>query len=296
MNVKRIAITGAAALTLVAGGTAADASIPASPVDGSGVIHGCYDSGGNVKVINVSATCPKGYTSLNWSQTGPQGATGPQGPQGPQGATGAQGPAGPAGATGAKGDTGPQGPVGPEGPAGQPGPTGQQGLTGPTGPTGQTGATGPQGPQGPAGMSEGVQAFSNTPVPFNQVQHAFPVVTTPAVSTTGHYYVSASIDMTVQAGDGVACVVSGSNYIPAIQPVAVTSYQTISLNADVQVTAGSPITVNCGGYNGNAATTFDQGDANAILIHSDNGVTANVAPRAWHVPSFPQRPGALSAK
>jgi hypothetical protein len=109
---KRIGFL-AAGLTVAlaaAGGTAfaAVSSIP----DSSGVIHGCYDRDGDVKVIDtsVTSTCPKRDTSLNWSQTGPQGAAGPQGPTGPAGATGATGPQGPAGAAGA---TGPQGPAGP---------------------------------------------------------------------------------------------------------------------------------------------------------------------------------------
>jgi len=72
------------------------ASIP----DASGVIHGCYQSRGTshaLKIIDtaVVASCPTGYLPLNWSQTGPQGATGPAGPTGATGATGATGPAGP---------------------------------------------------------------------------------------------------------------------------------------------------------------------------------------------------------
>ena len=70
----------AAGLTvaLVAVGGTAFAAVSSIP-DSSGTIHGCYDSGGNVKVINTSATsmCPRGYTSLNWSQTGPQNSAGP---------------------------------------------------------------------------------------------------------------------------------------------------------------------------------------------------------------------------
>lgn len=89
---------------VTAGGTAfaAVSSIP----DSSGVIHGCYDSDGDLHVIDtsVTSTCPRRYTSLNWNQTGPQG------PAGATGAAGAAGPQGPAGATGA---TGPQGPAGP---------------------------------------------------------------------------------------------------------------------------------------------------------------------------------------
>jgi hypothetical protein len=56
MNTRRIVITGAAALTLVAGGSAAGAVI-AGPVGGDGTIHGCYDTGGNLKVIDASASC-----------------------------------------------------------------------------------------------------------------------------------------------------------------------------------------------------------------------------------------------
>lgn len=53
-----------------------------------GVIQGCYDSGGNLKVVNA-LPCPKGSTALSWNQTGPAGATGETGATG---ATGAPGP------------------------------------------------------------------------------------------------------------------------------------------------------------------------------------------------------------
>ena len=42
MNIRRIAITGATALAVVAVGTAAGAAIAAGPIDSSGVIHACY--------------------------------------------------------------------------------------------------------------------------------------------------------------------------------------------------------------------------------------------------------------
>ncbi len=73
---------------------------------------------------------------------GPQGATGPTGPQGD---TGAAGSTGPQGDTGAAGSTGPQGDTGATGPAGPTGPQGDTGATGSTGPQGDTGATGPTG-------------------------------------------------------------------------------------------------------------------------------------------------------
>ena len=99
-RLRTILIATGATLALVTGSTAAYAAI-AGPVDGSGVIHGCYDGGGNLKVIDASASgCPKGWTSLNWSQTGPQGPQGDTGPQGPPGLQGNPGPAGPPGLSG----------------------------------------------------------------------------------------------------------------------------------------------------------------------------------------------------
>jgi hypothetical protein len=120
MKASRIVITGAAALALVAGGTAAGAAIAASPVGSDGTIHGCWTNaainGSHVIVLQDAGTsCPKGTTAISWNQQGPTG------PQGPAGATGSAGPAGPQGPAGPKGDTGaigPAGPAGPQGPAG----------------------------------------------------------------------------------------------------------------------------------------------------------------------------------
>jgi Collagen triple helix repeat (20 copies) len=112
MNIRRIVITGAAALALVAGGTAAGATMAASPVDSSGVINGCWTNaainGSHAFVLQDAGTsCPKGTTAISWSQKGPQGPTGPAGP------------AGPAGPQGPKGDTGATGPAGADGHDGQ---------------------------------------------------------------------------------------------------------------------------------------------------------------------------------
>ena len=121
----RAVITTAAALALVAGGTAAGAAIAAGPVDGSGVIHGCYTSkalnGSHVFVLqDAGANCPGGTTAITWNQTGPAG---------PAGA------AGPAGSAGAKGDSGPSGPAGPPGATGPAGPAGSSSLDALTGTT-----------------------------------------------------------------------------------------------------------------------------------------------------------------
>jgi len=109
---------------LLVGGSVALAQIP-----NNGVISACYQkSGGALRVIDSSVTtCKSGETSLEWSQ---QGTVGPTGPAGPAGATGPAGPSGPQGATGA------QGPTGAAGPTGATGATGAQGATGPSGMTG----------------------------------------------------------------------------------------------------------------------------------------------------------------
>ncbi len=72
---KRIGlvVAGLAAAALMAGGTAFAAASSSPPMtDSAGNIYGCYDSGGNLKVINpsVTTTCPKGYLPLDWNQIG----------------------------------------------------------------------------------------------------------------------------------------------------------------------------------------------------------------------------------
>jgi hypothetical protein len=79
---RRALIIVAAVLGLLALGGIAWASIPGP----DGVIHGCYKTGnpaqGSVIVVDSTASCPSGFTALNWNQTGPQGATGATGPSG----------------------------------------------------------------------------------------------------------------------------------------------------------------------------------------------------------------------
>jgi len=69
----------------VSGVGVAVASIPGT----DGVIHGCYPSNGNLRVVNSpSETCKSNETSLDWNAQGPSGATGQQGPSGPAGPPG----------------------------------------------------------------------------------------------------------------------------------------------------------------------------------------------------------------
>jgi len=71
----------ALALGLI-GGAVAYASIPGP----DGTIHGCYKTSnpaqGALLAIDSAASCPSGYTALNWNQTGPQGSAGANGVSG----------------------------------------------------------------------------------------------------------------------------------------------------------------------------------------------------------------------
>lgn len=127
---KRIVIGSILGIALAGG--VAYATIP----DSGGVIHACMLKAiGTIRIIDPSAgqKCTSFETALQWSQTGPAGAVGPQGP---------------------KGDTGPQGAPGlqgPQGDKGEPGAPGMQGAKGDKGDAGIQGAAGATGPQGPKG-------------------------------------------------------------------------------------------------------------------------------------------------
>ena len=67
----RAVVATAAAVALVALGGAAWATTAI----GDDVIQGCYDSGGNLKVVDT-LPCPKGWKPLSWNKQGPQGEPG----------------------------------------------------------------------------------------------------------------------------------------------------------------------------------------------------------------------------
>jgi len=70
---KRRLVVLIGAISLIVAGGIAYASIPGP----DGVIHGCYkNSTGMLIAIDSAASCPTGYTALNWNQTGPQGPPG----------------------------------------------------------------------------------------------------------------------------------------------------------------------------------------------------------------------------
>jgi hypothetical protein len=87
----RLAVLGAGMLLAAASGIAY-AAIPGS----DGVIHGCVNASGQVRVVDPGAggSCSSGESALNWNVAG---AKGPAGLQGAPGPTGSSGPAGSSG-------------------------------------------------------------------------------------------------------------------------------------------------------------------------------------------------------
>ena len=92
---KRLGIAALAVTLVVAGGAAAWGAIP----DDDGVIHGCYDKRGNLRLVDSEDDCSKVEKPISWSQAGEKGEPGPPGPAGPAGPPGPAGPAGPSGSS-----------------------------------------------------------------------------------------------------------------------------------------------------------------------------------------------------
>jgi type VI secretion system secreted protein Hcp len=124
---KKLAVGAAVIATLGAAAALGAVLVP----DASGIIHGCYDKGGHLRVLVAGSTCQKDEQAITWNQQGP------------------------AGLNGAVGATGATGPSGLAGPAGSPGPAGRDGRDGVQGAPGVSGPPGPVGPQGPAGDGSG---------------------------------------------------------------------------------------------------------------------------------------------
>jgi hypothetical protein len=88
---RRLTLIGLFVGVGVAVGGIAYAAIP----DSSGLIHGCYQKNGNLRVIDSTGKgCTTSEKPLSWSQTGLTGTTGAAGTTGPTGATGATGATG----------------------------------------------------------------------------------------------------------------------------------------------------------------------------------------------------------
>jgi hypothetical protein len=155
------------------------------------------------------------------------------------------------------------------------GPLGIPGPTGATGPQGVPGPQGPAGPPGPGGSATGVTAAS-TEGPFLRGSASVTLLTSPAVQTTGTYFVNASLSFQVGGGDTVFCEFAPSSLESTVEQVespTVTSYENMALTGAVSLSAGQEVTVACS----NLATTtsntaFAEGDLNAVLISNTSPV------------------------
>ena len=81
MNIRRTVITGAAALALVAGGTAAGAvAFASSGTVYNGCVQGTSRTMEHVYTRSNPPACPSGGFRATWNQVGQQGPQAPQGP------------------------------------------------------------------------------------------------------------------------------------------------------------------------------------------------------------------------
>ena len=111
---------------------------------GDGMIYGCVDPAGNLRIVAEGDPCRANEQALTWNEQGPQGAPGEPGPQG---------------------EPGPLCPPADVEVIGVEGPQGEQGPAGPSGPTGSAGLQGPAGPQGPPGVSGFYLVINDSPCP-----------------------------------------------------------------------------------------------------------------------------------
>jgi len=73
-------------LTCAAGVFGIVSVVQAAIPDSNGVVHGCVQPNGNLRVVDsTTSACKKKETPLNWNQTGPQGPPGPKGDTGSPG-------------------------------------------------------------------------------------------------------------------------------------------------------------------------------------------------------------------
>jgi type VI protein secretion system component Hcp len=87
---KKMWVVGISAAIVATGIGTAFAATPSGIPSANGTITGCYPNHGTLKRLSLidaanGATCPNGFTELNFNQTGPKGPAGDTGPQGPAG-------------------------------------------------------------------------------------------------------------------------------------------------------------------------------------------------------------------
>jgi type VI secretion system Hcp family effector len=209
--------------------------------DASGVIHGCFDNHGNLRVIDSpSEKCKSNETAISWNRTGPQG------PMGLPGLTGATGP---------KGDPGAPGATGPQGAQGVPG------IPGPTGATGATGATGPAGPPGGSGAGSDNQRVVGK-ISIHGIAEDIPVR---SFSWGVHQIIAGGI------GGGGGAGKADFDDLKFVKPLDASSPELFQTAATGEHISEALLTVYQEGTT-NTLATYKLTDINISLdLHSDNG-------------------------
>ena len=160
--------------------------------------------------------------------------------------------------------------LGAAGPQGPQGPQGLQGPQGPIGQTGPTGASGPQGAQGPAGISLGYHAYNLNSQVLN-ASAATVIATTPAVSTSGVYYVVGTATLGVTSGDGAGCWVQNQfgGLLGTVAESSAPGFQSVSILATATLNAGDEVQMVCADTS-NLNSVFYNGGFIAFLVNNDN--------------------------
>jgi hypothetical protein len=162
--------------------------------------------------------------------------------------------------------TGPEGPKGPQGPQGPEGPQGPKGATGATGPQG------PQGPQGPAGLASGSFELLQAGLFPTLVSSPVVYLISNEAQTASWYFVSASLMLYVDAGDGGAFCYDSLHSTGTASQYGGTSltggYQQVSITDAVFLNQGDYVEVSCYSDGGDGNSFLYNGALTAVQIDS----------------------------
>jgi hypothetical protein len=205
--------------------------------------YGCVNnSTGGIAIVSATKVCSSGFHKIQWNE---------QGPAGPMGATG---PAGPKGATGA---------TGPKGAAGQQGPPGL--------------AIGYVTQCGPNVFLQNIPCPGNTGSGLATTAEGTMVLSTQSVTSSGYYFISASINI-VNSGSGYAqCYVTtssnaGSTPVTGFTSIGNAVLTTLSNTDMLAVSAGESIELWCNGSPATGALSNPVwASLSAFLVNQVNG-------------------------
>jgi hypothetical protein len=105
------------------------------------------------------------------------------------------------------------------------------------------------------------------------------VLTAPAVTSSGVYYITASVTLNVAGGDLVACAPIPNQTEPQTAqagPPSATMSTALAVNGALSLSTGQTPAIECIDENSNQNTEFLEGSLNATLISSSNAAARPV--------------------